>query len=255
MSIKTDVERIEVIIGRYRPLNNLGIVEECAKAICKEFQHKDEVPRMELENVSELLYQFEMPMHNKEHGWGSLTETLKEQFLSKGRAICYHFQAPVRGMSVGEIYKILIKDLKEYDYDTMSGKEYKEARKDYFLNRKEVSTAIHAKLQPVKVSGGHKESCYYCSKPTNCLSANPNEWAIPLCHKEEPGVVKWHHIGCVSERLAKLQAPKVIKWPEEIKQYHEDCKCSLCSKAGIANEMLALCKKAERERWGIEGEG
>lgn len=48
---------------------------------------------------------------------------------------------------------------------------------------------------------GHDEPCYYCSKPCNSLAGNPNEWAIPLCHSDDPGKVKWHHIGCVSARL------------------------------------------------------
>lgn len=47
--------------------------------------------------------------------------------------------------------------------------------------------------------------CYYCHKPINNLSGNPNEWGIPLCHKDEPGKVKDHHIGCVSERLIENQ--------------------------------------------------
>jgi hypothetical protein len=50
---------------------------------------------------------------------------------------------------------------------------------------------------------GHKQPCYYCGKPTNDLSANPSDWSVPLCHSDEPGVVKWHHTGCVSERLAE----------------------------------------------------
>ena len=44
-------------------------------------------------------------------------------------------------------------------------------------------------------------NCYYCGKPVNNLAGNPSEWGIPLCHKDEPGKVKAHHIGCVSERL------------------------------------------------------
>jgi hypothetical protein len=47
---------------------------------------------------------------------------------------------------------------------------------------------------------GHGQPCYYCGKPCNCLIGNPNAWPIPLCHADEPGVVKWHHTGCVAER-------------------------------------------------------
>ena len=50
---------------------------------------------------------------------------------------------------------------------------------------------------------GHNELCYYCNEPINNLAGNPNEWAVPLCHKDEPGKVKWHHSGCVSQRLVE----------------------------------------------------
>lgn len=48
---------------------------------------------------------------------------------------------------------------------------------------------------------GHDKPCHYCGEPCNSFAANPSLWPIPLCHADEPGVVKWHHIGCVSERL------------------------------------------------------
>jgi len=47
--------------------------------------------------------------------------------------------------------------------------------------------------------------CYYCGKITNNLSANPGDWSIPLCHRDEPGKVKYHHERCVSERLLENQ--------------------------------------------------
>jgi hypothetical protein len=48
---------------------------------------------------------------------------------------------------------------------------------------------------------GHKEHCYYCGEECSVLAANPSKWPIALPHKEEPGVVKWHHAGCVMKRL------------------------------------------------------
>ncbi len=52
---------------------------------------------------------------------------------------------------------------------------------------------------------GHAEKCYYCEKLCNSLSANPGDWPIGLCHRNEPGVVKWHHTRCVSDKLRKLE--------------------------------------------------
>jgi hypothetical protein len=48
---------------------------------------------------------------------------------------------------------------------------------------------------------GHGKPCYYCGEPCNCLHGNPGLWAIPLCHADDPGRVKWHHIRCVTRRL------------------------------------------------------
>lgn len=53
--------------------------------------------------------------------------------------------------------------------------------------------------------GGHDEPCYYCGKPCDSLAGNPSKWPIPLCHTDAPGVVKWHHTGCVTERLIENQ--------------------------------------------------
>ena len=53
-------------------------------------------------------------------------------------------------------------------------------------------------------------NCYYCGKPVNNLACNPSEWGIPLCHKDEPGKVKTHHIGCVSKRLAENEELKNV---------------------------------------------
>lgn len=67
----------------------------------------------------------------------------------------------------------------------------------------------HAEIQErladaLRTKGGHKQPCYYCGENCNSLAANPGKWPIPLCHPDDPGKVKWHHIGCVSERLERL---------------------------------------------------
>lgn len=50
---------------------------------------------------------------------------------------------------------------------------------------------------------GHDEPCFYCGENCNSFAGNPSLWPIPLCHRDEPGIVKWHHIGCVTERLVE----------------------------------------------------
>lgn len=76
---------------------------------------------------------------------------------------------------------------------------------------RELLTEIEALKQEVAIAHKalasqerHGKPCYYCGKPVNDLSARPSELGIPLCHPDDPGVVKWHHIGCVSERLEQL---------------------------------------------------
>lgn len=50
---------------------------------------------------------------------------------------------------------------------------------------------------------GQPKTCYYCGHMTDELSGNPSKWPIPLCHADDPGVPKYHHIGCVQERLSE----------------------------------------------------
>ena len=58
---------------------------------------------------------------------------------------------------------------------------------------------------------GHNELCYYCKEPCNSLAGNPGKWPIALSHPDEPGVVKWHHTGCISERLIRLEKYEKIE--------------------------------------------
>jgi hypothetical protein len=65
---------------------------------------------------------------------------------------------------------------------------------------------------------GHRKPCYYCNEPCNDLAGNPSRWSIPLCHADDPGRVKYHHVGCVSERLAQRDEARALlgmdqPWP------------------------------------------
>lgn len=52
---------------------------------------------------------------------------------------------------------------------------------------------------------GHGEPCYYCGGPCNGLTGDPGWWPVGLCHPDDPGVVKWHHESCVTERLHRTE--------------------------------------------------
>jgi len=47
--------------------------------------------------------------------------------------------------------------------------------------------------------------CYYCGKPTESIgAANPGLWPVFLCHTDDPGRPKPHHVKCIDERLREL---------------------------------------------------
>jgi len=58
--------------------------------------------------------------------------------------------------------------------------------------------------------------CYYCGKMTDSLAGNPGQWAVMLCHSDDPGKVKYHHQLCVSKRLELPSA-------KEIQEIIADC--------------------------------
>lgn len=55
---------------------------------------------------------------------------------------------------------------------------------------------------------GHNEPCYYCNQLCNDAAGNPGLWSLGFTHEDEPGVVKWHHTGCVQLRLRGMEAIK-----------------------------------------------
>ena len=60
------------------------------------------------------------------------------------------------------------------------------------------------------MNDGDQEPCYYCGKPCDAFAGNPGKWPIPLCHRDAPGFVKFHHIECVTDRLIENNPPS---WP------------------------------------------
>jgi DNA repair exonuclease SbcCD ATPase subunit len=82
-------------------------------------------------------------------------------------------------------------DLKAQTHET---KRLEEAYDD-------LRTDLEAKLAEVAVAQGHDEPCFYCKEPCDSFAGNPGKWPIPLCHADDPGRVKWHHVDCVTDRL------------------------------------------------------
>lgn len=51
---------------------------------------------------------------------------------------------------------------------------------------------------------GHGEQWYFCTELCDSLAGDPGEWPIGFPHKENPGVVRYHHSRCVTVRLDLL---------------------------------------------------
>jgi len=79
------------------------------------------------------------------------------------------------------------------------------------------------------IDEGHDEPCYYCGEYCNSLAGNPSLWPVALCHTDEPGVVKWHHTGCVSERLEDFK---------KMAEYYTDISSGDCLYLAEAEDLL-----------------
>jgi len=67
-----------------------------------------------------------------------------------------------------------------------------------------------ARSLPPEITGGqgHNKPCYYCGEPCNGFAGDPGLWPLAFCHRDEPGVMKWHHSRCVTRRLVENQPPE-----------------------------------------------
>jgi hypothetical protein len=62
---------------------------------------------------------------------------------------------------------------------------------------------------------GHDEPCAFCGKPCSSLAGDPSQWPLGFAHPDGTGVCKWHHVGCVVERLFPAQGAAPAGWQPE----------------------------------------
>lgn len=96
----------------------------------------------------------------------------------------------------------------------------------------------------------HKDQdglCYYCGKMTSSIAGNPSEWPLMFCHSDEPGKMKHHHTGCVTQLLNQRGIDKILlHWCfdqfDKISGCHMDCNCT-----NEEHEMVKLSEEAKRK--------
>jgi len=114
----------------------------------------------------------------------------------------------------------------------------------------------------------HDEPCYFCKKPINSFAANPGLWGVPLCHAEEPGKVKAHHIDCVHDRLSErdawlaaafeiacdspdLLAERLLRLVKELAEAKEETQAVVRSMNTAVGNERARADSAEKARDGM----
>ena len=107
---------------------------------------------------------------------------------------------------------------------------------------------IHAERE------GHKKPCYYCKEICNSLAGNPSKWPIPLCHPDDPGKVKWHHIGCVMERLTDYERLLRECDDERLRALNEAARaqCEFCAQ-GLAVQPKGDDPFLDGKLWHVDG--
>lgn len=48
---------------------------------------------------------------------------------------------------------------------------------------------------------GHGKTCAFCGEKCSVIHAKPSRWPVAFTHPGDNGVVRWHHIGCVQDKI------------------------------------------------------
>ena len=125
----------------------------------------------------------------------------------------------------------------------------------------QICAALRASAAPQGGQKGDDKTCYYCGKNISIFASNPHEGCpVPLMHRDEPGKIKWHHIGCVMDRLIENQPsspaaghaePDSVVVPREptqamIDAATHDYDTDDVQAAGIYRAMLAAAPKGDK---------
>ena len=48
---------------------------------------------------------------------------------------------------------------------------------------------------------GEDEPCAFCGERCDGFAGNPSKWPIAFTHPDGTGKIKWHHTGCVQDKV------------------------------------------------------
>jgi len=48
---------------------------------------------------------------------------------------------------------------------------------------------------------GHDAFCAFCYERCDGFAGNPGRWPLGFTHPDGTGIVKWHHVECVQEKV------------------------------------------------------
>ena len=54
---------------------------------------------------------------------------------------------------------------------------------------------------PAAPAAAEDAKCYWCGELTESLAGNPAKWPLRFPANDNTGIVRWHHTGCVMDRL------------------------------------------------------
>jgi hypothetical protein len=73
----------------------------------------------------------------------------------------------------------------------------------------------------VSALDGHEQPCSYCQEPCDNFSAMPSRWSLYFPDPDQmgTGLGRYHHMGCVVERMAALtaQAERIVEMEAFVK--------------------------------------
>lgn len=111
-----------------------------------------------------------------------------------------------------------------------------------------------APLERLALSNGQSKPCHYCGEPCSALAADPGLWPLAFCHRDEPGVVKWHHTHCVTRRLVENQMTDLDKLRAALQTIDEGLDWFFAAAGAVSShEMAEMIRRTKKKIDAVAG--